>query len=137
MILSRDVGHRLSQTRLCRPLGTSQFVPNSACMSRIGRERRQLVRPAAASRRCIDVDRGRRGCAGAAVLIGGITMAKFVTTLSSSVRGELERRPAPTRADAFKAALDLTIECLALEVEHQWMHNETVSIRVEADPDAP
>jgi hypothetical protein len=24
-----------------------------------------------------------------------------------------------------------------LEVEHQWMHNETVSIRVEADPDAP
>jgi hypothetical protein len=62
-------------------------------------------------------------------------MAKFVTILSSNVRGELERRPAPTRADAFKAVLDLTIECVAIEAEHQWLHNETVSIRVEADPD--
>jgi hypothetical protein len=44
-------------------------------------------------------------------------MARYITTLTSSVRGELERRPAPTRADTFKAALDLTIECLALEVE--------------------
>jgi hypothetical protein len=59
----------------------------------------------------------------------------FVTVLSSSVRGDLERRQAPTRADAFKAVLDLTMECLAREAEHGWLHNETISIRVEADPD--
>jgi hypothetical protein len=64
-------------------------------------------------------------------------MAKYITTLSSSVRGELERRQAPTRADAFKAALDLVVECLAREAEHGWMHSEVVSIRVEADPDQP
>jgi hypothetical protein len=58
----------------------------------------------------------------------------FVTILSSSVRGDLERRQAPTRAAAFKAVLDLTIECLAREAEHGWLHNETVSMRVEADP---
>ena len=61
-------------------------------------------------------------------------MPKYITTLSSSVRGELERRQAPTRAAAFKAVLDLTIECLAREAEHGWLHNETVSMRVEADP---
>ena len=64
-------------------------------------------------------------------------MGKFVTTLSSSVRGELQRRSAPTRADAFKAALDLTMECLTREAEHGWMHSEVVSIKVEADPDQP
>jgi hypothetical protein len=53
------------------------------------------------------------------------------------VRGELRRRPAPTRADAFKAALDVVIECLAREAEHGWMHSEVVSIGVEADPDEP
>ena len=62
-------------------------------------------------------------------------MAKYITTLSSSVRGELQRRSAPTRAAAFKAVLDLTMECLAREAEHGWLHNETVSMRVEADPD--
>jgi hypothetical protein len=61
-------------------------------------------------------------------------MPKFVTTLSSSVRGDLERHQAPTRADAFKAASELAIACLAREAERQWMHNEVVSIRVEADP---
>jgi hypothetical protein len=64
-------------------------------------------------------------------------MAKYITTLSSSVRGELQRRSPQTRADAFKAALDLTIECLTREAEHGWLHNETVSIRVEANPDQP
>jgi hypothetical protein len=61
----------------------------------------------------------------------------FVTVLSSSVRGELQRRPAPTRSDAFKAVLDLTMECLTREAEHGWMHSEVVSIRVEVDPDHP
>jgi hypothetical protein len=37
--------------------------------------------------------------------------------------------------EAFEAARDLAIECLAREAERQWLHNETVSIRVEADPD--
>jgi len=43
-------------------------------------------------------------------------------------------RHAPTRAKAFEAARDLAIEALAREAERQWMHGETVSIRVEADP---
>jgi hypothetical protein len=64
-------------------------------------------------------------------------MSKYVAILSSSVRGELQRRPASTRADAFKAALDLVVECLAREAEHGWMHSEVVSIRVEVDPDQP
>jgi hypothetical protein len=61
----------------------------------------------------------------------------FVTVLSTSVLGEAQRRPAPTRADGFKAALDLVIECLAREAEHGWMHSEVVSIKVEADPNQP
>jgi hypothetical protein len=64
-------------------------------------------------------------------------VGKFVTILSSSVRGELQRQPALTRAAAFRAARDLAVECLATEAEQRWMHNETVSIRVEADPDQP
>jgi hypothetical protein len=60
-------------------------------------------------------------------------MGKFVTTLSSSVRGDLDMRHAPTRAKAFEAARDLAIEALAREAERQWMHGETVSIRVEQD----
>jgi hypothetical protein len=32
-------------------------------------------------------------------------MSKYVAILSSSVRGELQRRPAPTRADAFNFLL--------------------------------
>jgi hypothetical protein len=60
-------------------------------------------------------------------------MGAFITILSSSVRGDLERRQATTRAAAFKAALDLTLECLAREAEHQWMHGEVVSLRVEQD----
>jgi hypothetical protein len=58
-----------------------------------------------------------------------------VTVLSSSVRGELQRRSAPTRAEAFKAALDLTMECLTREAEHGWLNSEVVNIRIEADPD--
>ncbi len=64
-------------------------------------------------------------------------MAGFVTILSSSVRGDLERRQVPTRATAFRAARDLIIECMAREAEHGWMHSEVVSIRVEVDPDHP
>ena len=64
-------------------------------------------------------------------------MPSYITTLSSSVRGDLDLRRAPTRVAAFKAVLDLALECLAREAEHQWMHGETVSIRVEADPDQP
>ena len=61
-------------------------------------------------------------------------MARYITTLASSVRGDLDMRRAPTRAKAFEAARDLAIEALAREAERQWMHGETVSIRVEADP---
>jgi len=50
------------------------------------------------------------------------------------IRGDLGRRPAPTRADAFKAASEFATECLAREAERGWLHNETVSMRVEADP---
>jgi hypothetical protein len=62
-------------------------------------------------------------------------VGKFVTILSSSMRGELQRQSALTRAAAFWAARDLPVECLATEAERQWMHGETVSNRVEADPD--
>jgi len=62
-------------------------------------------------------------------------MGKFVTTLSSSIRGDLDMRHAPTRAKAFEAARDLAIGALAREAERAWLHGETVSIRVEADPD--
>jgi hypothetical protein len=48
-----------------------------------------------------------------------------VTILSSSLEGDLERRQVPT------------IECMAREAERKWLHGETVSIRVEADPDQP
>jgi hypothetical protein len=64
-------------------------------------------------------------------------MGKFVTTLSSSVRGDLDMRRAPTRAKAFEAARDLAIEALAREAERAWLHRETVLIKVEADPDQP
>ncbi len=62
-------------------------------------------------------------------------MGKFVTILSSSVRGDLERRQVPNRAGAFRAARDLVMECMSHEAEQRWLHNEVVSIRVEADPD--
>jgi hypothetical protein len=57
--------------------------------------------------------------------------------LSSSLQGDLERRQVPTRAAGFRAARDLIIECMAREAERKWLHGETVSIRVEADPDQP
>jgi hypothetical protein len=60
-------------------------------------------------------------------------MSKFVTTLSSSVRGDLDLRRASTRAKAFEAARDLAIEALAREAERAWMHNEVINIRVEQD----
>jgi hypothetical protein len=62
-------------------------------------------------------------------------MGKFVTTLSSSVRGDLDTRRAPTRAAAFEVARELAIEALAREAERAWLHGETVLIKVEADPD--
>jgi hypothetical protein len=65
----------------------------------------------------------------------GSTMPGYITTLRSPVRGDLDLRRAPTRAAAFKAAQELAAECLAREAERGWLHNEVVSIRVEADPD--
>ena len=38
------------------------------------------------------------------------------------IRGDLGRRPAPTRADAFKAASEFATECLAREAERGWLH---------------
>jgi hypothetical protein len=64
-------------------------------------------------------------------------MGGFVTILSSSLRGDLQRRQAPTRVAAFRAARDLIADCMAREAERGWLHNEVVSIRVEADPDQP
>jgi hypothetical protein len=64
-------------------------------------------------------------------------MRSYITTLSSSVRGDLDMRRASTRAKAFEAARELAGECLAREVEKRWLHNEIVSIRVEANPDQP
>jgi hypothetical protein len=61
-------------------------------------------------------------------------MGKFVTILSSSVHGDLERRPAPTRVKTLEVARDLAAECLVGEVERRWLHAETVAIRIEADP---
>ncbi len=62
-------------------------------------------------------------------------MPKYVTTLSSSVRGDLDLRRAPTRAKALEAARDLAIEALAREAERAWLHGEAVSIRIAVDPD--
>ncbi len=60
-------------------------------------------------------------------------MANYITTLVSSVRGDLDLRRSPTRAAAFEAARDLAIEALAREAERTWLNNEVVSIRVEQD----
>jgi hypothetical protein len=64
-------------------------------------------------------------------------MAGFVTILSSSLRGDLQRRQASTRVAAFRAARDLITDCMARVAERGWLHIEVVSIRVEADPDQP
>jgi hypothetical protein len=61
-------------------------------------------------------------------------MGKFVTILSSSVHGDLERRPAPTRVKTLEVARDLATECLVGEAERRWLHAETVAIRIEAAP---
>ena len=37
---------------------------------------------------------------------GGSTVSKYITTLSRSVRGDLDMRLAPTRAKAFEAVSD-------------------------------
>jgi len=64
-------------------------------------------------------------------------MPGYITTLQSSVRGDLDLRRSPTRAAAFKAVQELATECLTREAEKRWLYNEVVSIRVEADPDQP
>ena len=53
-------------------------------------------------------------------------MPGYITTLASSVRGDLDLRRAPTRAKAFEAARDPAIGCLAREAERGWLHNEVV-----------
>jgi hypothetical protein len=60
-------------------------------------------------------------------------MPTYITTLSSSVRGDLDLRRVPTRAKAFEAMRDLALEALAREAERGWLNNEIVSIRVEQD----
>ena len=61
----------------------------------------------------------------------------YITTLVSSIRGDLDLRQAPTRAKAFEAARDLAIEALAREAERKWMHVETISIRSRRIPIRP
>jgi hypothetical protein len=60
-------------------------------------------------------------------------MPSYITTLVSSVRGDLDLRRAPTRAKAFEAMRDLALEALAREAEHGWLNNEVVTVRVEQD----
>jgi hypothetical protein len=62
---------------------------------------------------------------------------RYLTTLVSSVRGDLDLRRAASRADTFRAAQQLAVEFLGREAERAWLHNEVVSIRVTADPDRP
>jgi hypothetical protein len=59
----------------------------------------------------------------------------YITTLVSSVRGDLDMRRAPSRMAAFQAARALLVEAEAREAQRKWLHNETVSITVAADPD--
>jgi hypothetical protein len=61
----------------------------------------------------------------------------YVATLVSSVRGPLVTRRTDTRAGAFRAMQELALEALDREQTRDWMHNEIVSIRVEADPTRP
>jgi hypothetical protein len=64
-------------------------------------------------------------------------MPGYIATLTSSVRGDLELRRAPSRMAAFQAARALLVEAEAREAQRKWMHNEIISIRVQADPDRP
>jgi hypothetical protein len=38
---------------------------------------------------------------------------------------------------ALKAARALIVEAKAREAQRKWLHNEVISIRVQADPDRP
>lgn len=64
-------------------------------------------------------------------------MAGFRAVLQSSLHGPLETRRVSSRAEAFKAMLELAVECLAREGERRFVHNEVVSITVEPDPERP
>jgi ParB-like chromosome segregation protein Spo0J len=57
----------------------------------------------------------------------------FVVTLSSSVHGELDRHQAPTRAAALDLARTMVDDAIAREQERQWLHGETVVIKIEQD----
>jgi hypothetical protein len=58
---------------------------------------------------------------------------RFVVTLSSSVHGELDRHQAPTRAAALELARTMVDDAIAQERERQWLHGETVVIKIEQD----
>ena len=61
----------------------------------------------------------------------GITMSKFVVILASSQRGDLYRRPAPSRLEAFELAIEVIDDAIACEKQHAWCRGETVMIKVE------
>jgi integrase len=73
----------------------------------------------------------------AAGVYGALIRFLLLTATRRNEAARMRWEETPTRAAAFKAVLDLTMECLAREAEYGWLHGETVSIRVEADPDAP
>jgi hypothetical protein len=60
-------------------------------------------------------------------------MATVSVVLVSSVRGDVERNPAPSRIVAFEVARAMLATCIEREQEHQWFHGEVVSVRIEED----
>jgi len=60
-------------------------------------------------------------------------MPTFSVVLVSSVRGEVERNPAPSRIVAFEVARAMLAACIEREQENQWLHGEVITVRIEED----
>jgi hypothetical protein len=54
-------------------------------------------------------------------------------TLVSGTTGELARHQAPTRTAALELARTIVDDAIAREQERQWLHGETVVIKIEQD----
>jgi hypothetical protein len=66
-------------------------------------------------------------------------IAKYQIILSSSVYGELARKPAASRREAFSTAAQLLVDRAITEAKHDaaTIRNETIDVRIERDDSAP
>jgi hypothetical protein len=66
-------------------------------------------------------------------------IAKYQIILSSSLYGELARRAAGSRREAFATAAQLLVDRAIAEAKHDaaTMHNETIGVRIERGDSPP